>query len=306
MISPLDRPVPKGFVRTCWRGVLMDHPSEWEPAMLSGPKQPAKCVLVDRRSQRLQIDWQEVERSPDLDQMFQRLGKGKGKDKKDGPMPRPLSGVPGWTGIVVEEQDGPTVVRAGRHFPKVKTLVQVAVTWPGRRNRELERQVLAGIRPLDGGDQRRWQAMGLSVDVPPGFELDEAEHRVGHLRWQFVRPGRPRAGLMVERIAAPEHWLEGTVEDWARSLLPSGTKVTEESAVPQGGHEAVEIASRKGGRSRVPGLPATVRLDRAWICPADERAYHLALWRGHDLDDLPDQCAVFCCPARDAADVRSR
>ncbi len=281
---------PQGFRQMCWRGLRLWHPAEWEPAALSGPKEPAKCILVDRRLQRLQADWQTLRRPPDLKAMFEAM-----RHRNSEEPAVDLAGVPGWTGLVREESDS-TVVVAGRYFADAACLVQAVLSWPGKRDRGLEKTVLGSVAPLPPGPVQPWQALGIVAEVPEGFDLQSASGRVGHVAWKFRRPGKGSAGLSLERIAMPGHWLKGTVGEWLARQIPAGFKQLRQLRVPCAGHQGEEVHSRRGGA--VTGLTGrgVYRLDRAWLCPTDERVYRMAYWQNSAGEvELPSGFRSHCC-----------
>jgi hypothetical protein len=265
--------MPAGCVQTCWRGMRIAHPPDWEPAFLSGQGQPRKCILVDRRYQRLEVHWDILPRQPDLRQMYDRLGRS---FKDDGAAS--LTGAPEWTGLVRRDKDG-WIVHAGRFFKPQRSLVQVVLTWPGRRDRALERAVLDGIGPLPNDDLILWQALGLAAMVPKDFELADAANKVGRLGWEFRRPGRGSAGLLLERLAMPRYWLKDPLGEWLKGELPQGFKVWRQSPVDCGGHPGTEIYSRRANRLGALVGKGVSRLDRAWLSQRESRVYRAACWR---------------------------
>ena len=265
--------VPAAFTRTCWRGIRIGHPADWEAAFLSGHGQPHRCVLVDRGFQRLEAHWQVLPRRPDLNQMYERLGKSF-KDSR----PPALTGVPEWTGLVRRDKGG-WIVHAGRFFQPRRCLVQVILTWPGRRDRALERAVLDAIAPQPNDDLILWQALGLAAMVPKEFELVDCSSKVGRVCWEFRRPKRASEGLTVERLAMPRYWLKSSVSEWLTGELPRGFKVWRESSVDCGRQAGTEIYSRRS--NPLVGLlrKGVSRLDRAWLCREQQRVYRVACWR---------------------------
>lgn len=262
-----------GVTETCWRGIRIGHPSNWEPGFLAGPGQPTKCALVDRRFQRLEVHWEVLHRRPDLREMYRRLGKGLKHSR-----PEPLRGAGQWTGLVRAEKSG-WIVHAGRFFKDRHVLVQVVLTWPGQRDRALERAVLGGIAPQGDDDPVLWQAFGLSAMVPRRFELAESANKVGRLSWEFRRPGRGGEGLTVERLAMPRYWLKASVGDWLRGELPQGFKAWRELPVTCGGQAGTEIHSRRSNPLTAVARKGVSRLDRAWLCRQDQRVYRVGCWR---------------------------
>lgn len=290
MENALEASVPPGFCRTCWRGLGLMHPADWEPAALSGPEEPPKCILVDRRFERLELQWQDLQRPPDLEGMYDR------RDRSEQAYPTArLTGVPGWKGLVRKEETR-TVVEAGRYFTGAACLVQAVMIWPQRRDHDLERTVLTSVAPLREGANRLWQAVGLKVEVPAEFELARASGRVGHISWEFRKAGRGKMGVSVERIAMPGAWLKDPIREWLAGQVPKGFKAIRDAEVACGGHRGVEIHSRRGPLPTGALGRRVHRLDRAWQCDRERRVYRVSCWgRSAGEIDLPPGLKVHCC-----------
>jgi len=298
MDSARNHILPSGFVQTCWRGIRVVLPADWEPARLCGPKDPTECTFVDRRFQRLRVHWQKVPRKPDLAEMYRRKAAGDG----EGPRPTALKGVAGWRGLVYREGTG-YVVHAGTFLPANHCLVQVVLTWPGRRDPRLEREVLTGIdaQPTEGG--ALWSALGLSARVAPEMEMVRGSSKVGRVRWDFRRAGRRSEGLILERLAMPNEFLTKPMGQWLGQEIPAGFATLSERAVDCGAAGGCERTSRGGSPFQRALRRGTSRLDRAWLCRAEERIYRLSYWRpATGPIDWPECLEVGCCggvkPAR--------
>jgi len=168
----MESSTPPGFCRTCWRGMALVHPDDWEPAALSGPKESPKCILVDRRHERLELTWQQIPRQPDLAKMYELRGKA----EQAWPTKR-LTGVPGWAGLVRTEDDR-IVVEAGRYFSQEDCLAQAVLFWRGGRDVQLERTVLTSVAPQGQRKPALWPAAALRAELPAESELTSTATRV--------------------------------------------------------------------------------------------------------------------------------
>ncbi len=290
MAKATAQTVQQGFSQTCWHGMHFSHPSDWEPAILSGPNEPARCTLADRRYQRLQLYWQVLKQPPDLAQMYEQLR----RSHKDHPVSR-LTGPPGWFGLVRKEPAG-EVLHAGRYFQDKSCLVQAVFTWPGGRDAELERSVLESVAPQGQADPLLWQALGLSTSVPAAFTMVSARHLVGRIEWEFRRPGRPAAGLTVVRVGMSGHWLKEPLNEWLAGQQPKGFRVVRACPVNCGGHPGAELVSLRGGLLRSLAGRGDYRLDRAWNCSDQGRVYWLTYRQRSAVEvDWPAQLEVNCC-----------
>jgi hypothetical protein len=290
MGSASTEDLPQGFGRTCWRGMEMGHPTEWEPGFLSGLGRPGRCVFVDRRYQRLEVQWRRVARGPDLRQMYQRVAKSYG-----GRPSSLLVGAAGWEGMVRREENG-SIVHAGKYFAPVRWLVQVVLVWPGKRQRPVELAVLRSIAPQGRADPLRWQALGLRADVPAAYELIDYRAEVGRVRWDFERSGRVRAGLMLERIAMGRYWLKRPLAEWLKTQLPGRVKALATTPAECGGHGGAAVHSRSRNLPRRALGLALRRVDVAWSCPNEDRVYRVGVWqRTRRALDWPATLTVHCC-----------
>lgn len=298
--------VSSATVRTCWRGLEVDHPANWEVAVASGPSAPGRLVLADRRFHRLDIKWKPIKYVPDLDLM---LGRYKRQDKRKGKDPVKRSALktapPQWRGMVCKTPNG-SVVNAMKFFRKPRLLVDAAIVWPGHRDMSVENSLLTSLDFV--GDQsaaRLWQAMGLSVTCPGNLDLTESSLEIGRIQWTFTVSNkdadakRRRALLRVERIAMPDLLLKGqAVRDWLAESLPKEYHMLRQRTVPQGRHVADEIVStaKCPMGARLKGLQQ-MRLDLAWQCPIEGRVYHIefAERRKDEEISIPKSWEVNCC-----------
>ena len=299
---------------TCWRGLCFAHPADWEEAALSDFQESGKAVLVDRRFQRMQVQWERLNRPPDLEAMHAKL-----KDSFPQHAIARLTTHPNWIGLVRTDPGG-QVVHAGRFLQNAGggkaasggtangTLVQVVITWPGQRDEPLEAAILDSVAAQQGQAMVHWEALGLHVQVPGEFELAESSSRVGRVVWTFLRkkPGLPRddtpgpgatgpASIMIERLALPKYWLKTKLEEWLTTQQPPGFRIAAAEQVQLPSHAAVRIHARHGGRVADLVRRTEHRLGWAWLCHQQQRIYHVAVrYRGHRAPALPE-VLVHCC-----------
>ena len=292
MVTAGKHNLPAGFERTCWRGIEVSHPAEWEPGFLCGPDVSGRCVFVDRRFQRLEVQWRRVPREPDVTQMYDRLR----RSFRDRPTSA-LTGVTGWRGLVRHEEDG-CIVHAGRHFADARCLVQAVLVWPQRRDRQVERAVLESIAPQDKGPAAEWRALGLSASVPSNYELASCSNQVGRVTWEFHRRGRGLAGMSIERMAMEKYWLKTSLGDWLKTQLPPGYRPGRELSVNFGAHRGPQLHSRRTNPLRwLLGLRIS-RVDLAWSCPTTGMVFRVGMWQRTRGDiDSPAHLQLHCCRA---------
>lgn len=282
--------VPQAFGRTTWRGIQFVHPAEWEPAILSGQKGPGRCVLVDRRSQRMEVHWRRLPRGPDLEATYEQLRLRYAEESA-----HRQAVAPGWFALVRRKRPR-QVVHAGRYFAQAGTLVEVVFSWPDGRDEEVERTVLRSVALPAPGDPVLWEALGFRVLVPAAFALTRASHLVGRIQWRFRRSVRPAANLTLERLAMGRYWLKTALGDWLAGERPQGFRVARESLVDCSGHDGMEVLSRRGGLLAAVSGRGEQELSRAWSCGKEERVYRLAYrQRSGEPADWPAGLEVHCC-----------
>jgi len=258
---------------------------------------PGRCLLTDRYYHRLDVRWRRLKYVPRLDKMLDKYRRQNQRDEK--PKLTDLTGAPPeWHGVIQKTPPG-TVVHAGRFYKSGRILVEAAIVWPDRRDRDLENAVLASIRPEDASrPQRLWQAMGLSVTVSRDFELLKSASKVGRVHWEFAPPGRRGPELVVERIALPEYWLDDPLRDWLQEELPPKWTEIRQNPLTVSGHRGEMLISRAkiSPIASLRGL-GRLRVDVAWQCPVEARVYrvsYIETSRQQDLS-LPEHVEVHCC-----------
>jgi hypothetical protein len=324
--------------QTCWRGLCISHPCDWEAARLSEYQQPNQLSLVDRRYQRLEASWQILKRPPDLEAMYAKLEKtlrGKNsrrstdytdernsteghssKSVKSGSIReirgKPLLGHLEWRGLVQQEATG-QIVHAGRFFPTQSMLVEFVLVWPEERDNLLETFILNSVQPINDRPVLSWRALGLHVELEKEFELTEASSRVGRVCWTFER-AKPYLSITIERLAMGKFWLKENLATWLAKERPrefgliglaADSMATEMrrghgtrslGGIEIAGHEGARVDSQRGGLVAKRAHRAIRRADWAWLCPEQERVYHVAAqWMAHREPNWPQGLLARCC-----------
>lgn len=279
---------------TCWRGMRLEHPSSWELTTVGGGKAPGRCIFSDRRYQRLQVLWREVKYVPQLDKIMEKHRRG----AKDPAKFIPKSSPDPWRGFARKADSG-WVVNAGRFFRENRWLVEAMFVWPGGRDEELENRILASIAPADNQQEAAtWQAMGLNVTVPKEYDLSDCSLQVGRIRWQFASPKKRAADITVERLAMASSWLKAPVADWLDAELPIRQKRLFRGQDGSFAHPTDWIVSRaRAGRLAAIARYKRINLDLAWLCPVEDRLYHITVSRlqRQTQIELPAGLSVQCC-----------
>ncbi len=279
---------------TCWRGVYIRHPAEWELMQANQADQPGWCLFADRIYQRLDVRWRPVKYVPNLELLLDKYRQHKDRE----PAPYQLPVPDPWQALGRDTDQG-QLTHAFRFFSDAKLLVETTIIWPEGRNEQVEHEILAGMdtQPAETATNR-FQAMGISMGIPARYELTETTSTVGHIKWHFTEAGRDRPGVTIERIAMPEYWLSGSIGDWQASDITEKTRVIDRRVVNCNGHNGQQIITSEkiGPVSSLRGL-RLIKLDRAWLCPAENRVYRLVISARSATEEisLPEGLAVRCC-----------
>ncbi len=287
------------FSKTCWRGLELSHPADWELAVLCGPGEPGRLTFADRRYQRLDIRWMKLDYRPNLKLM---LDKYRQQEEKQKIKVEPFSTAQ-WQCVMRTSENG-QVVHAGKFLETQRLLVEATIIWPDRRDKSVENAILSSVCFHEQEVSSLWQAMGLAVTAPVGFELSGVSAKVGRIRWEFKSSDKRGPQLGVEQLAMPEYWLESPLRDWLAEELPDGFEANHQEPITINTHSAQKIQSRR----RINALSAMrwrrqLRTDVAWHCPSENRIYHTWITQASRQEhiELPDEFRVRCCSPVTAA-----
>ncbi len=283
--------------RTCWRGIRIDHPAEWELAVASGVDEPRRCAFADRLFHRLDVRWRPLKGRPNLELAIQKHRRQTDKgaestvtDFADAPA--------GWRGTLRKTGEA-TLAYACRYLESPGWLVDAVVVWPQKRDKATEAAVLRSIGAEDpGAEVREWQAMGLSLRLGRPFELVRSLVPVGQVRWEFSTARRHGPQLVIERLAMPEHWLGDSLREWLLEELPHGHRPHRQELAKVNGHRAERLIShtRFSPLASLRGI-REIRVDLAWLCPKESRLYRVSFADRSRADEiaLPGSLEIRCC-----------
>ena len=278
--------------RTCWAGLELSHPAGWEISHASGKIRSGRLVFIERIDQRLDIQWRQLKRTPDIGWAMERFRR---KAAAKASIRELTKSAKYWHGLVLTNPDKSVVVRAGRYFRDRKVLVELTLAFPAGRN---DKQLKAMLESIDLQDpkaaKRRWSAFGICIDVGGNFEIVRTSFKVGRVRWDFQAGS---SELIVERLGAPEQWLSDPLKKWLTDQLPPRGKVLQAELIQLGDHEADAVHWR-GRASMGASLIGRKRLglDVGWLCPAEGRVYRLRyaeLTRAEKIS-LPKNFDIHC------------
>ena len=259
-----------------WRHFAIDVPDDWEMLQFSRDLETGTCHFADRYRFRLEFNWRRVPGQPDFDRLISDYV-AKLKDQqgmKDARETRAgdWRGIEGHLGEVM-------TTRFGAHFPGEACLIEVVLIWPGDRDAGLERAILASIQeqpPREDGF-RRWRAFGMDLLASNDTVLANCTIKPAYGQMTFSSRTSWGRKEVFQRLGMVKYWLKGTVEAWLALQVGPGVKVRSRSTHEHARHTIHTLSGEKMAK-RFPRLRAA-RLAYAaagWICPADERLYHVA------------------------------
>ncbi|MHC4985171.1 MAG: hypothetical protein ACYTFO_03355, partial [Planctomycetota bacterium] len=292
--------------RTIWRGIEILRPADWELSVASPAGKKGRCAFSDRYWQRLDVTWQVLNSTPKIELLLEKFRDEhlKRTDAKDEDSLVELVGtVGGWRGF--RQHRGDTVLtRALRFDPETRLVLELAVLWPEKLDTELERDLMAGVRPTDpSGPTKHWRAMGLDVQLDRAYDLTVFKPLAGRTHWEFETAGKDQRKLYIERLATPELWLKGSLADWLPKQAPAAATMLNQRAVTINEHHGQEVLTRsKVGRFGSWRGLYKVRLERAWLCEREARMYRVCLTdvTRDEAFTLPADLAVRCCQPSEA------
>lgn len=269
---------------------------------MSGFGEPGTIIFADRFSHRLQLKWKPLTYVPHLEHVLDEFRRTVEDPSTLIPLDSPLP----WQGLVRKAPKG-WVTHAGRYFEDTRLLVEATLTWPARRDENLERNILKTIDTVDAsGPTRPWRAMGLDLQVDSRLDLRGTSNKVGKISWEFAAGMAKWPLLTVQRLALPQYWLKDTMREWLKTELPKGHKPLHQNNLLMNRHPAERLVSAAGA-----GPIAHLRdlrmlhVDVGWLCPVEERVYRVSYLTRSTQDDLelPELLSVRCCHDRPVLEV---
>jgi hypothetical protein len=285
---------------TCWRGLDLTAPGHWELAVASGLDEPCQVTLADRHHQRLSAKWKLLTYRPEMSLLLDKFqhDAAQSKDSRLSDLyhlPEP------WEGVLQDTPSG-QLTRVMGFFPEQRILVELVLAWPARRDVDLEASILRNTRPMcRDTEMTHWKAHGVDLEIGSDFKLVKSTPNVGRVHWEFdndERLHRPYGPLVIERLSMAGGWLTDSLSTWLPEHLPVGYRVLNRRSISVNGHPGQEVLSSKrlDVIRRWQGY-SELRVDRAWICPIEDRMYRITYTHTTRESELPipDQLAIHCC-----------
>ncbi|MCK5850479.1 MAG: hypothetical protein KAH23_06145 [Kiritimatiellae bacterium] len=279
---------------TCWRGVELDLPADWEMTFASPAGKPGGCTFADRRYERLKLQWRTLKYKPNLDKLVEKNADNDREGEKTSAMTGQSAG---WQGLVTEIGDK-TIVHAGKFLPENKMLLEAIIMWPYGRNRRLENKILSSMKSSKNNTPTQsWQAMGIRMKIARDLDLLNFKSEAGNVTWKFGEK-ETKPGVTVRRIGVPKYWLNRSLEEWLCSTLDLESTVAVRRTAVFNRHPGASVTSTRHARNwdRIRGK-RLLDLDIAWRCPTEDHVYHISyseVSKGFEIN-MPDHVGVECC-----------
>ncbi len=286
-----------------WRGIRVEVPPDWEPAILEGDEEQGYARLDDMDAIRFELRWNPVRGDPEPEQLRdQMLGKLSSKhgDVKAKAIPPLRHDDAGsyfrWQG---------EVAALGRvsFCPETKRAVLGQVIFPdGREDRAEASAVLGSLEDRSAQESVLWSLYGFCAEVDSGWRLTQWQFTVGQLEFSFERQGAQL--LTLKRWGPAEVLLTNyDFETWHKlTVLPKFGKVGEIETVEVAAHEGIKV-TRAHPRRSFGTLVSRLAHPRsawrrwnasglAWHCPQTNR---LLVWEhASRRRDVPRDWRINC------------
>jgi hypothetical protein len=255
--------------RFVWQHVAFELPADWEMLQFSREPAQGRCAFADRYQYRFEFNWRQVPGVPDFKRMISDY---RARMELDHHLTDATDAKYGaWLGF--HGRQGETFTsRFGHYFSRLKSVVEVVFLYPDARNRALEKSILASIRDEPPGEYVHWRAFGLDLKVPAVLAPDHFTVQPAAARMTFRKKKKP-ALLKAQRLGMVDVWLNMPVEKWLTQQMPPQVRKSRQSTREIQGHSMCIVQAPWASRGRL--IPEGVYEAAAWICPSDQRLYHV-------------------------------
>ena len=282
-----------------WLGLRFKVPADWEIVRHSLSPERGSLGLVDRRHERMELHWTQLEREPDLermlhDQQSRELG------AEPGATLGPLRAPPGWRGFSVTSPTGQALARAVYFDAPSARLVQAVIVSGGTDARRLARRVLESVTVGRAEQATRCHAFGLDVTTPPGYRLTHATVKPADVSFEFraQAPGKKEPGpeaASIRRMGMAEAWYGDDPEKIVRREAPR-VRLRARAERSYGNHRAFSVEGDEPGErlARLFGRGHGHRI-LIFCCPAENAVYRISTKSRDRRPVLPEEFRVACC-----------
>ncbi len=259
-----------------WNQFGLQIPDDWE--MLQFSKDPSKgnCAFADRQRFRLEMNWRCFDDWPDFERM---IGDYQSKLTDEQGMSEFKNLSHGaWTGFHCLSEAGWTT-RMGRFFEGTSKLIEMVFLWENDVVVSEVKEILSSfVLHLPKEGLQRWRAFGMDFLVDAEYVLSECRVQPALASMTFVdREQRPTRTDVFERYGLIEEWLKCDLSSW---LVIKRPKRISDCSLNNKSHARHKL-TLETGKSPALNFPKfnwkKNRYDgTAWICPEDNRLYHVS------------------------------
>ena len=256
-----------------WRQIRLEVPTAWEMLLFSLPAAQGHCLFADRYEHRLELRWQAVNGTPDLERMVSDYAGLLQADARVRDVSQTTT--PPWLGLGYRAADVQGA-RFVRYLPELGLVTELTFLWPGPRDTTLEETLLRSLRaePPDATGGQRWRAFGLDCIAGAGLVLHACAAQPGRALLHFTAPRHPGHEEQYERLGMVDEWLKRPVPEWLGARLPRDLVVREQTNYELRGHQVTQICGTRPARTLAKLWGRRLHVSAAaWICPVDGRLY---------------------------------
>lgn len=281
-----------------WNQFGLCVPDDWEMLQFAKDSQKGNCAFANRTQFRLELNWRHFDDWPDFERMLNDY-KSKLADEQG------MSEFKGfshgaWAGFHCLGEIGWTT-RVGRFFDGVSKLVELVFLWEDAVELSETKDILNSVAlHLPKNGEQRWRAFGMDLLVSESALLSECRVKPAFAGMTFVdKLQRPARTEVFERLGLVEEWLRCDLATWLSVKRPKRISECLESSAGHGHHSVV----RERGLSPALNFPQfnkkkNVYRGSAWLCPVDNRLYHLSrIIPATEDTGGPNTVRLSCCDA---------
>ncbi|TVR49272.1 MAG: hypothetical protein EA402_00130 [Planctomycetota bacterium] len=263
-------------------GWSCEHPAHWDVVVNKGQWSEGFIVLADGRHGKINLTWQRLRRTPDLDKTLRRLDQRISRD----------AGRGRFTLTTIDDipQRGKYMRWVGRDgdvFGAILRAVEAPVIFVLRDvepsdGLALKRMALS-CQAQDDALPTRWTLHGIDVELPPWWRLEGLQNLVGLTRavWMHYPDGGHKAAdvLTLRRFAMASHLLkEQSMAEWLMGHLNPRDHIAEREVSEDGITKVVTEVTPNSWIRRLRG-EKDPRIFHAWHEPELDRLV-VQEWRG--------------------------
>jgi len=263
-----------------WQDISFFVPSEWEMLKFSSDYMNGSCSFADKYEEKLVVIWQRSSTRIDMDKaMLDRKLADKEYCLSNNIANKivSLDKSNSCIGYYVE-YDKQKVTKLWKEFfnGSLYTYLLILMIWNRERDVNLEQMFSDSINQVTVDDYRRLKAFGLDLLIPTSITLTYCNVYPAVAEMRFAtKDSLPK--YTVKRLGMPSIWLKMPINLWLKKQLPKKINiVTETKSNTQAGHELCLYEGNMFWWRKKASFPKKIwRREIAWLCPKEQRVYHI-------------------------------